>query len=321
MKSREGKKPILRIDSITNPCYKHIFLIYWKIFMQEFHIITSAEFADEISDQLTEFGALAITWLDAGNQPILEPSPDIIIKWQHMKIVALVDDEQIISVIQHYLNTKQNEKCLQHVELKPVPEKDWIKASRDLFKPMAYGKRLWICPSWHEPPQQNAINVLLDPGLAFGTGSHATTTLCLEWLDENIKGNETLIDYGCGSGILALAALKLGAKQAIAIDYDEQALLACRMNAHLNHLTNEQIQIMTPDKLSTSPVDIIIANILAKPLIELAPRFLALLKPTGTLVLSGILSSQINDILSAYENHFHVHTIKKCDDWVCIVLT
>ena len=186
---------------------------------------------------------------------------------------------------------------------------------------MCFGKNLWICPSAYEPPFKNAVNVRLDPGLAFGTGTHPSTVLCLEWLASQSLQHKTIIDYGCGSGILALAAIKLGAKQAIAIDHDPQALIACTMNAEHNEITTEKLTIHLPvDFQCQEPVDIVLSNILAQPLIDLAAYFRSLVKPNAYCVLAGILNEQMNSVQQAYcASGFKIIKINYQQEWVSLI--
>jgi ribosomal protein L11 methyltransferase len=199
-----------------------------------------------------------------------------------------------------------------------LEDQNWERAWLEHFKPMRFGQRLWICPSTEIPPDPTAVNIILDPGLAFGTGTHPTTALCLEWLDQNNIQNKTVIDYGCGSGILAIAALKLGAKEVWAIDYDPQALEATQENARRNDIDQNKLHVIFPEKVPTVKIDILLANILANPLIELAPRFAELIKPHGHLVLSGILENQITAITEAYQEWFQIMPVIEQEGWVRI---
>jgi ribosomal protein L11 methyltransferase len=285
--------------------------------MIEIHVKTSALHLENLSDQLLLLGAHAITWQDAANQPIYEPAPGEIIPWQSATIVALFDNPNNITSISNYLNLQQQEDILKEYTFVTPPNKDWVRASLDQFQPINFGKHLWIVPSWLTPPNEEAVNVFIDPGLAFGTGTHPTTALCLTWLDENINEGVSLVDYGCGSGILAVAAIKLGARAVIAIDYDEQALIACKANAELNSVTDKLITHQAaPADLTKS--DIVIANILAKTIIEHKATLIQLLKPRGKLVLSGILTTQSDDVIAAFSPLFTLLTMTQQDEWVCI---
>lgn len=284
--------------------------------MIEFRINTSANYVETLSDQLMLLGACAVSLVDTANQPIYEPAPGEMILWQETTVVAHFEDENLGESISHFLTEQQQAKHISSFTLSVVPETDWVRSSLDQFQPQQFGRRLWICPSWIEPPAPEAINVMLDPGLAFGTGTHPTTKLCLEWLDQHIKGKEQIIDYGCGSGILAVAALKLGAAEAIAVDHDPQALDACMMNAEQNRIALDTVHVYFPDELPVTTCDILLANILAKPLIELAPTFAELVKKGGHIVLSGILESQKDDVLAAYQPYFTLNAPTIDGDWV-----
>lgn len=270
----------------------------------ELHITASADQAALLSDQLMLLGAQAVTLQDAGDQPIYEPSDTTPRIWHETIIVGLFDYQQAMLPILTYLEEQQAAGLLKHIELKEVADEDWVRRSLDSFKPLCFGKRLWICPSWHTPPLSAAINIILDPGLAFGTGTHPTTALCLEWLDEHIQAEHYVIDYGCGSGILGLAALKLGAKHVLAVDNDPQALEATQYNAERNAVYSPQLRVSLPGAVGDQKADLLIANILAKPLIDMAPCFEKLVKSQGKILLSGILADQINAVIEVYQATF-----------------
>ncbi len=282
----------------------------------EFHITTTAQYAHEMSDKLVLLGAQAITMRDAADQPIYEPAPDTTPLWQEVIVVGLFDSNESLEPIGTYLEEQRSSGLLKQFELHRVADEDWTRRCLDSFKPMQFGNRLWICPSWLTPPNPQAINVILDPGLAFGTGTHPTTGLCLEWLDEHIQSPELVIDYGCGSGILSIAALKLGAKHVIAIDHDPQALEATQHNAERNHLSTPALETCLPDDFSKQPADILIANILAQPLVDFAPLFASLVKPNGKILLSGILIPQADAIINAYNPWFNMEKPAKREEWI-----
>jgi ribosomal protein L11 methyltransferase len=285
----------------------------------ELHVKTSAERAHLVGDQISELGAQAVSFLDAGDQPIYEPSAHNPQLWQETIVVGLFEPQQLMDDILSFLENQQAEGKLENFHFKHVEDQDWQRVCLDSFKPIQFGNRLWICPSWHTPPDPNAINVTLDPGLAFGTGTHATTGLCLEWLDEHVSKDQTIIDYGCGSGILAIAALKLGAKIAYAIDNDPQALEATRLNAERNQIPPSQLITGLPgDTLEIPQVDILAANILAQPLVHLAPQLAQLVKPNGKIVLSGILIEQAEEIIRAYQPWFDMQKPVSKNEWVRI---
>lgn len=285
---------------------------FWQIIIK-----AHASILDEITDYLFELGAVSVTFTDAGDTPIYEPSPQDETFWENNYITALF--EESINAETILLQLAQNYPALAaDCRLEQVMEQAWERACLDQFQPMQFGQRVWICPSWATPPDPTAVNIALDPGLAFGTGSHATTALCLEWLDQHPPINKTVIDYGCGSGILAIAAAKLGATTVWAVDNHEQALIASQENANQNYISATQLQISTPDKLREIKVDILIANILALPLIELAPKLAAYVKAGGYIVLSGILAEQTQMLIDTYSTFMTIESIHQRDEWVRI---
>lgn len=269
---------------------------------------------ESLSDALEETGALSVTFTDQFDDPILEPAPGAQPLWPNVVVLVLYTLEQEASDAIAYLTTRfLNLTCT----IEPVPEQDWERACLDQFQPQQFGQRLWVCPSWLTPPNPAAVNLILDPGLAFGTGNHSTTSLCLTWLEQANLHQKNMIDYGCGSGILALAALKLGAQHAYAVDIDEQALLATDNNRLSNTIATESLTISTPDTLTNS-VDILIANILLAPLIALKHRFHELLKDNGTLVVSGILGSQAPELIDVYRDIFTHCSTNYHEDWALL---
>lgn len=285
----------------------------------EIHIITTANHVDMLSNQLTLLGALAVTLQDAGDNPLYEPSSNTPRLWNETVVIGLFDQQQNNAPIMHDLEQQRLDGLIKSFQLKHIADEDWVRRSLDQFKPIQFGKRLWVCPSWHAPPEPNAVNIILDPGLAFGTGTHPSTALCLEWLDEHIQSQNLIIDYGCGSGILALAALKLGAKRALAVDIDSQALTVTLDNAQLNGIYPPRLQTFFPHDLPTEKADILIANILAQPIIDLAPFMSRLVIPTGFIVLSGILITQIKPIIEAYSSWFDMQPIVYKENWARLV--
>lgn len=278
---------------------------------------STPEQVDHVSDLLTELGAAAVTFEDAADQPLFEPYPGETKLWSNTRIIGLFDANVDMPVIVEQLKQSLGEQAPQQVQVNPLEDKDWVRAWMDTFKPIRFGQNLWICPSWHTPDDPNAINVMLDPGLAFGTGTHPTTALCMEWLDANPPVDLNVIDFGCGSGILAIAAALLGAKHVEAVDHDPQAVLATNDNAEKNHVS-DKITALLPRQFEDNPADLILANILANPLLELAPRFAELLKPGGQIVLSGILAEQAEQILQCYKEWFELQPPTQQDDWVRI---
>ena len=273
--------------------------------------------AERVEEALLEAGALSVTLEDAGDEPIYEPPADKPSLWSDTRLTALFPADADMPAVTARLQTGLGLTTLPPHRIEPLEDRDWVREWLKDFKPMRFGRRLWICPTTYTPPDPAAVNLFLDPGLAFGTGTHATTALCLEWLDAHPPEGLAVIDYGCGSGILAIAAARMGARSVWAVDNDPQALLATRDNAARNGVT-ECIQVAAPEALPSVPVKLLLANILAGPLVSLASRFAALLEPGGTLVLSGILESQEPELRRAYAIAFEDFTVTAKDGWLRI---
>lgn len=275
--------------------------------------------ADQLEDLLMEMGAEAVSMEDGADQPLYEPVPGTTPLWSDTHVIGLFDAERNIDQICAELRSAWHQRTQQElpeIEVTLVEDKDWERAWMDDFKPMRFGQRLWIVPSWHEAPDPEAANLLLDPGLAFGTGTHPTTALCLEWLDSMDLNGTRVIDYGCGSGILALAALLLGAQHVTGVDTDPQALEASRDNARRNQIADDRLDLHLPGQDPDAQADILLANILAEPLISLASRLSDQVRPGGHLVLSGILAYQARDVMSAYEPWFVMDEPTQQEEWV-----
>ncbi len=266
----------------------------------QLHFQVKSKNIDLVTELLTEASALAIT--------INEPDKDPLTITSLFDINS--DQEKIESSLQSYIEAYSSEI---------IADQNWQQTSIADLKPMSFGNRICVCPSWIEPPNPDALNIILDPGMAFGTGSHQTTALCLEWLDNNIAPDTTVIDYGCGSGILAIAAAKLGANIVHATDIDPDALEVTTENAKNNNIHN--LQICTPEKLPQIQADVLIANILANPLIELAPQLTKLVKPHGKLALSGLLDNQADTIIEAYNDWFNNWQLTSKDEWILLSAT
>ncbi|QIM62114.1 ribosomal protein L11 methyltransferase [Pasteurellaceae bacterium Orientalotternb1] len=271
--------------------------------------------AEQISDFLEEIGAVSVTFMDSQDTPIFEPLPGETRLWGNTDVVALFDAETDMQAIVVALQTSGVIEPEFAYKIEQIEDKDWEREWMDNFHPMQFGKRLWICPSWREVPDPNAVNVMLDPGLAFGTGTHPTTALCLQWLDGLDLQGKTVIDFGCGSGILAIAALKLGAKAAIGIDIDPQAILASRNNAEANGVADKLQLFLAKDQPQNLQADVVVANILAGPLKELAPQIITLVKPQGDLGLSGILATQAESVCEAYQTAFELDPVVEKEEW------
>lgn len=266
-------------------------------------INTQAEYAEKVGDMLSANGAQAVTFVDAKDTPMYEPKPGEVLLWPDTQVVGLYDAEyDMKNVVLQLEKSKILGKDFNH-KLDQLEDKDWEREWMDNFHPIQFGKRLWICPSWRDIPDPEAVNVMLDPGLAFGTGTHPTTSLCLQWLDGMDLKEKTVVDFGCGSGILGIAALKLGAKEVIGIDIDPQALLASQDNANRNDV-GERISLYLPENQPSMQADVVLANILAGPLRELREVITDYCKPGGKLVLSGILANQADEINKLYSESF-----------------
>jgi len=276
---------------------------------------TSRQDCESLEDSLLELGALAVTYVDAADQPLFEPGPGETPLWDAVQLVGLFPADAPMDSITDQLKTRFGETMPKH-RTEILEDKDWVREWMDQFQPMKFGERLWIVPSWSKPPEPDAVNLMLDPGLAFGTGTHATTSLCLQWLDANSPENLSVIDYGCGSGVLGIAALLLGCDTLCGIDIDPQALIATRQNAEQNGINEDQYSIYLPDQAPHKEADIVLANILAGPLMTLSDDISSRVKPGGHLILSGILSSQAQDVLAAYQDEFDFESVAEQDGWV-----
>lgn len=280
-------------------------------------LTTPATDAEYVAELLQQFGALSVTFSDAADQPIYEPGINETPLWQTTDVLALFAAETDVAALTVSLQ-RHSDRALPALRADPLEDKDWVRAWMEHYQPMDFGHGLWICPSHLAPPNPHATNVLLDPGLAFGTGTHPTTAMCLRCLAAHPPRDQIVIDYGCGSGILALAAAKLGAKQVYAIDNDPQALLATQRNAEQNAVA-QYITVGAPGQFPLPMAQTILANILARPLVSLAPLFASLLSSGGNIVLSGILHNQSEMIQQAYRDAFTLATITRQDDWIALM--
>jgi ribosomal protein L11 methyltransferase len=277
----------------------------------------SAQLA-EVEDLLLELGALSISLRDAGDEPIYEPLPGDTPVWSESVVTATFAGDCDSESITQMLAARLPAGLAGSIACDSFRDRDWEQAYRQHFRPIQCAPELWIVPSWTEPPDPGATIVRLDPGLAFGTGGHPTTALCLAWLAEQRLEGLELVDFGCGSGILAIAAIKLGAKRVLAVDIDPQALDACQSNMAMNAIEPDRIPTCLPEELGAVTVDLLMANILAGPLLELAQRFAGLVRPGGKILLSGILRSQQEEIQSAYNRFFEMEPARQRDEWVCL---
>ena len=277
--------------------------------------------AHALPDALIEAGAVSVDLSDAAAG---SPSEEAIYGdphaaqpalWSRVRITALFPAQADVRSALARAFAAAGLDAVAPLAIEPVHEQDWVRKTQQQFAPVRISPRLWIVASWHAVPDADAINIILDPGLAFGTGTHPTTQLVLRWLERTVRGGETVIDYGCGSGILAIAALKLGAGSACGVDLDEQALLAARRNAMQNQV---QLRLSSGAESSVAPARIVTANILAHPLIVLAPVLAGLTLPGGSLALSGILADQGPEVIAAYRQWFEIAVEDRQDGWVLL---
>jgi len=262
-----------------------------------------------------QLGALSVTLVDARDEPMLEPPPGAMPLWRDTRVTGLFDGNTDADHLRARIDEVLDKENSHGLTLEILEDQAWERAWLDYFQPMRFGDNLWICPTGRELDQPDATVIHLDPGLAFGTGTHPTTALCLEWLDGADLQGKTIIDFGCGSGILAIAALKRGAARAVAVDHDPQALTATRGNARRNGVL-ERLETLSPEEFQPLRADLVLANILANVLIELAPLIKSLVRPGGDLVLSGILHHQAEDVARAYRSDIELQPPAQQDEWI-----
>ncbi len=296
---------------------------------QQLHLQCEKDNVDLAEALLLEAGALSIALDDAGDQPLFEPLPGESPLWDEVILTGLFDatiesgTPDVIEQLSHEIGAQVQ---ASRTWVSAVDDKDWEREWMSNYKPIECANDLWIVPNWLTPPNPEATNIIMDPGLAFGTGYHATTRLCLDWLTEQNLTDKVVIDYGCGSGILGIAALLLGARHVYSVDIDPQAVLATNQNAARNHVDN-RLQAFLPEDFTTfwqqqniAPVEVMVANILAKPLIGLAPYFATLMAPKSRIVLAGLIESQTEQVSEAYQPYFaldpkHAYTAQEDQHW------
>lgn len=282
---------------------------------------TTKQHNDVIEDAMESADALSITWQDAEDDPMLEPLPGEKPLWKTLIITALFDADADLSYLSLLLKSNEKEWAIDNFHIETVHDQDWERVWMADYHPMRFGDNLWIYPSNYDIPDDDSVKIHLDPGLAFGTGTHPTTALCLEWLDQNHPKELTVVDYGCGSGILAVAAIKLGATHVVATDIDPQGLTATKENMLRNDIADESISCYLPEDCPDKSVDLVLANILCGPLVELLPTISSLTRSGGQLVLSGILNEQKEQLIDAYSSEFSNFEAKVLDNWVRITAT
>jgi ribosomal protein L11 methyltransferase len=274
---------------------------------QSVRILVDSKEAEPLSDALMNAGALSVSLEDADagtadETPLFgEPDYPSAELWPHSIAVVLLEEGVDVAAVLEAAAREAGIPAPGNYTVETVAEQDWVRLTQSQFDPIPISPRLWIVPTWHDAPDREAINLKLDPGLAFGTGSHPTTRLCLRWLDDHLAGGETLLDYGCGSGILAIAASKLGAARVDGTDIDPQAVAASRDNAELNSVA---AHFCLPGELTPGQYDVVVANILTNPLKGMAPLLAGRVRRGGRLVLSGILAEQAEDVMAVYREWF-----------------
>ncbi len=278
-------------------------------------VISNKDTAPKIADFFSDLGAVSVTYMDAEDQPVYEPPPGETKIWRQTKVIALFELDAEPELVKTLLFSQFTNNKLSDWDDEILEDQTWERTWMEHYQPMKFGNSLWVCPTGQEKKQANTVCMVLDPGLAFGTGTHPTTALCLEWLANHDLTNKIVIDYGCGSGILAIAALLLGAKKAYAIDLDPQAITATQVNAEKNKV-EDKIECFLPEQFSAFEADLVIANILALPLCELSKQISNLLKVNGQLILSGILVEQAELVTSSYKlNNINIQLPTIQEDW------
>lgn len=280
----------------------------------QIRINANADNAELISGLLMDTGSASVTYVDAKDTPIYEPKLGTVQLWADTTVIGLYDANHDMDSVVATLNAEATLADKLVYKIEQLEDKDWEREWMDNFHPIQFGERLWICPSWRDIPDPNAVNVLLDPGLAFGTGTHATTALCLKWLESQDLTGKTVVDFGCGSGILGIAAIKLGAERMIGIDIDPQALEASRDNAKRNGVA-DKLEVYLPEDQPEFTADIVVANILAQPLRELHEVILGLLKPNGKIAMSGILEEQAQSVADVYAPFLALDDVAVEGEW------
>ena len=287
---------------------------------QELHFTARKDQIEPLEDWLFARGALSVTLEDEADQPLLEPGPGETPLWDAVRLTALFAGHEDLTPL---LGEVPPELCTQAPSVAvPVADREWTRVWEDQFHPLQMGERLWICPSWTPPPDPDAVNILLDPGLAFGTGTHPTTAMCLRALDADLPPGKRVVDYGCGSGILGIAAARLGAAAVLGVDNDPQAMTASRDNARRNEVPDTTFPVVLPqDNLVATwqaSANWVVANILAGPLVALAPVLTSLMVPGGRLLLAGLLADQAEAVIEAYAPKVALSIADQQEAWVLL---
>ncbi|WP_175687028.1 50S ribosomal protein L11 methyltransferase [Burkholderia anthina] len=292
---------------------------------RELVVELAREHAEALSDALLELGALSVSVEDAdADTPDEQPlfgEPGLVPErtaWQHSRVIALLSPDHEPAVL---LAAAANEIGVAETptfDVREVEEQDWVRLTQSQFEPIPIGKRIWVVPSWHDAPDPDALILELDPGLAFGTGSHPTTRLCMEWLEQSVKPGQSVLDYGCGSGILAILAQKCGANPVVGIDIDPQAVESARQNSERNRA---EVTYGLPDACPAGEFDIVVANILSNPLKLMASMLASKVKPGGRIALSGVLARQADEVAAVYARYVDISVWREHEGWVCLAGT
>ena len=278
-------------------------------------VITQENIAPKLADYFSDLGAVSVTYMDAEDEPVYEPAIGETKIWSNTQVIALYELDADPELIKSQVYKQFNHDDLHDWVYEAIADQEWERAWMEYYKPMKFADRLWVCPTDQEQVESGTVCLTLDPGLAFGTGTHPTTALCLEWLASHELSAKTVIDYGCGSGILAVASVLLGAKVAHAVDIDPQAITATESNA-LKNKVEDKIKTYLPEQFTPFQADIVLANILAKPLIDMAEQICALVVSGGSLVLSGILHEQAESVINAYQREIIFSPLVQQEDWI-----
>lgn len=278
-------------------------------------VITHEDLAPQLADFFDQLGAVSVTYMDAEDEPVYEPAIGETKIWSNTQVIALYELDKEPELIKIQLHVRYESEQLRNYQYELIEDQEWERAWMEFYKPMKFADKLWVCPTDQEQYESGTVCLTLDPGLAFGTGTHPTTALCLEWLASHDLTGKTVIDYGCGSGILAVAAILLGAKKAHAVDIDSQAITATESNA-LKNQVQDKIVCYLPEQFTPFQADVVLANILAKPLIDMAEQISNLVAPGNHLVLSGILHEQAESVMNAYQQYIIFSPPVQQEDWI-----
>lgn len=301
--------------AVARPTLVDLFRYFFYMPWQQITVTTDEQTAPQIAELFDHLGAVSVTYMDAEDEPVYEPAVGETKIWSNTQVIALFELDADLDRVAARVRSAFAPDLLHGWQHERVEDQVWERAWMEYYQPMKFGERLWVCPTGQEQHEPGTVCMLLDPGLAFGTGTHPTTALCLEWLAGHDLAGKTVIDYGCGSGILAVAALLLGAKEAHAVDIDPQALTATVSNAEKNAV-QDKIKVYLPEQLPAMRGEVVLANILAKPLCELSARIAALVAPGGALVLSGILAEQAEQVAEAYRAAIDLNAPVQQEDWI-----